>query len=180
SKGGAFQQVADVNGKMQTQFLLQNKNMLGDDLFPTVALEYLPKFVSIIFIIGLISALFPSADGALTALTSSFCIDIIGLKRRSDWDEKQKRRVRIGVHLSFALIFFLMVMIFKWIDNKSIIDVILKVAGFTYGPLLGLFAFGITTRRSINDKLSIYVCIAAPLLIWGVDFINNIEWYQKQ
>ena len=69
---------------------------------------------------------------------------------------------------------------FKWVDNKSIIDVILKVAGFTYGPLLGLFAFGITTQRSINDRLSIYVCIAAPLLIWGVDFVNNIEWYQKQ
>lgn len=73
-----------------------------------------------------------------------------------------------------------MVMAFKWMDNKSIIDVILKVAGFTYGPLLGLFAFGITTKRSINDKLSIYICIAAPLLIWGVDLINNIEWYQKQ
>jgi len=73
-----------------------------------------------------------------------------------------------------------MVMGFKWMDNKSIIDVILKVAGFTYGPLLGLFAFGITTKRSVNDKLSMYVCIAAPLLIWGVDFINNIEWYQKQ
>ena len=76
--------------------------------------------------------------------------------------------------------FFLMVMGFKWVDNKSIIDVILKVAGFTYGPLLGLFAFGIVTRRSINDRLAIYVCIAAPLIIWGIDFINNIQWYQKQ
>jgi hypothetical protein len=102
------------------------------------------------------------------------------MKRRSDWDEKMKRRRRMTVHFIFAIIFFLMVMGFKWVDNKSIIDVILKVAGFTYGPLLGLFAFGITTKRSINDKLSIYVCIAAPLLIWGIDFINNIEWYQKQ
>jgi hypothetical protein len=73
-----------------------------------------------------------------------------------------------------------MVMLFKAIDNKSIIDVILKVAGFTYGPLLGLFAFGILTKRSIQDKLSIYVCIAAPLLIFGIDLINNIEWYQRQ
>ena len=84
------------------------------------------------------------------------------------------------VHFIFAIIFFLMVMGFKWVDNKSIIDVILKVAGFTYGPLLGLFAFGILTKRSIHDRLAIYVCIAAPLLIWGIDFINNIEWYQKQ
>ena len=136
--------------------------------------------IPIIFVIGLISALFPSADGALTALTSSFCIDILGMKRRSDWDEKMKRRRRMTVHFIFAIIFFLMVMGFKWVDNKSIIDVILKVAGFTYGPLLGLFAFGIATKRSVNDRLSMYVCIAAPLLIWGVDFINNIEWYQKQ
>ena len=155
-------------------------NTAPDDLFPTVALHFMGNVIPIIFVIGLISALFPSADGALTALTSSFCIDLLGMKRRPDWDEKMKRRRRMTVHFIFAIIFFLMVMGFKWVDNKSIIDVILKVAGFTYGPLLGLFAFGITTKRSINDKLSIYVCIAAPLLIWGIDFINNIEWYQRQ
>jgi SSS family transporter len=152
----------------------------GDDLFPTIALNYMPAAASIIFVIGLISALFPSADGALTALTSSFCIDILGLKRRTDVDEKSKRRTRLTVHFTFAIIFFLMVMIFKAIDNKSIIEVILKVAGFTYGPLLGLFAFGILSKRQIRDDLSIYVCIAAPLIILGIDFINNVEWYQRQ
>jgi len=155
-------------------------NTLPDDLFPTVALHFMGNVIPIIFVIGLISALFPSADGALTALTSSFCIDMLGMKRRSDWDEKMKRRRRMTVHFIFAIIFFLMVMGFKWVDNKSIIDVILKVAGFTYGPLLGLFAFGITTQRSVNDRLSIYICIAAPLLVWGIDFVNNIEWYQRQ
>ena len=95
-------------------------------------------------------------------------------------DEKAKKRKRLTVHLVFAVVFFIMVMIFKWIDNKSIIDVILKVAGFTYGPLLGLFSFGILTKRPINDKLALYVCIVAPLLILGIDFINNVEWYQKQ
>jgi Na+/proline symporter len=152
----------------------------ADDLFPTIALNYMPAAVSIIFVIGLISALFPSADGALTALTSSFCQDIIGFKRRNDWDEKKKKRIRMAVHFSFALLFFIMVMLFKWIDNKSIIDVILKVAGFTYGPLLGLFAFGILTKRSINDRLVVYVCIAAPILILGIDFINNVNWYVLQ
>ena len=151
-----------------------------DDLFPTVALHFMGSIIPIIFVIGLISALFPSADGALTALTSSFCIDLLGMKRRNDWDEKSKRKRRMTVHFIFAIIFFLMVMGFKWVDNKSIIDVILKVAGFTYGPLLGLFAFGILTNRAIHDKRAIYVCIAAPLIIWGIDFINNIEWYQKQ
>jgi Na+/proline symporter len=158
----------------------QGVTVPADDLFPTVALHYMGGVIPIIFVIGLISALFPSADGALTALTSSFCIDMLGMKRKAGWDEKRKRRIRLLVHFTFAVIFFLMVMAFKWVNNKSIIDVILKVAGFTYGPLLGLFAFGRLTRRQITDRLSIYVCLAAPLLIWGVDFINNIEWYQKQ
>lgn len=152
----------------------------ADDLFPTIALQFMPAAVSVIFVIGLISALFPSADGALTALTSSFCIDILGMKRRNDWDEKSKKRRRLLIHFIFAVIFFLMVLLFKQIDNKSIIEVILKVATFTYGPLLGLFAFGILTKRSINDKLSLYVCLLAPLLIFGLDFINNINWYQQQ
>jgi Na+/proline symporter len=167
----------------------------ADDLFPTIALHHMGTVIPIIFVIGLISALFPSADGALTALTSSFCIDILGMKRKSSViassdlvamdaqlreEEKAKKRTRMFVHFSFAVIFFVMVMGFKWIDNKSIIDVILKVAGFTYGPLLGLFAFGRLTNRQINDRLSVYICIAAPLLVWGVDFINNIEWYQTQ
>jgi hypothetical protein len=73
-----------------------------------------------------------------------------------------------------------MVMGFRWVNNKSIIDVILKVAGFTYGPLLGLFAFGILTKRPITDRLAIYICLGAPLIIWGIDFVNNIEWYQLQ
>lgn len=155
-------------------------NVPADDLFPTIALDYMPAAVSIIFVIALISALFPSADGALTALTSSFCIDIIGFKRQHDWDEAKKKRIRLMVHFSFALLFFLMVMMFKAIDNKSIIDVILKVAGFTYGPLLGLFAFGILTKRGIKDHLTIIVCIAAPILILGIDFINNVDWYARQ
>lgn len=159
---------------------VNNVTAKGDDLFPTVALFYLPKAISVIFIIGLISALFPSADGALTALTSSFCIDILGLKKRDDLTEKEKRRRRLVVHFTFAVIFFLMVMGFKWVNNKSIIDIILKVAGFTYGPLLGLFAFGILSNRKVNDKLVLYVCLAAPLIILGIDFVNNIEWWQKQ
>ncbi|HXL57120.1 MAG TPA: sodium:solute symporter [Chitinophagaceae bacterium] len=139
----------------------------GDDLFPTVALGYLPSFISIIFIIGLISALFPSADGALTALTSSFCIDILGLKRRDDLNEQQKKKTRLTVHLIFACIFFVSVMIFKWINNKSIIDIILKVAGFTYGPLLALFAFGIFTKRRLYEGPPVLiVCIVAPALCY--------------
>ncbi|MDB5251977.1 MAG: sodium:solute symporter [Flaviaesturariibacter sp.] len=169
--GGVLYLYAQKNGVTTT----------GDDLFPTVALRgFLPSAISIIFIIGLISALFPSADGALTALTSSFCIDILGIKRRGNLTEKQQKRTRLTVHITFAVIFFLMVVLFKRMDSKSIIDIILKVAGFTYGPLLGLFAFGILTRRAINDRLALIVCLAAPLLILGIDFVNNIGWWEKQ
>lgn len=153
----------------------------GDDLFPSVALGgTLSSVISVIFIIGLISALFPSADGALTALTSSFCIDILGLKKKDLLTEKQKKSTRLTVHLCFAILFFLLVMLFKWIDDKSIIDVILKVAGYTYGPLLGLFAFGILTKRSINDRYSLFVCLLSPLVIFGIDLLNNPEWFVKR
>lgn len=147
----------------------KNITISGDDLFPTIALQHLPQFISIIFIIGLISALFPSADGAITALTSSFCIDIIGLKRRTDITEKSKINTRKTVHILFAIVFIICVMAFKFINNKSIISVILKVAGYTYGPLLGLFAFGILTGKRLNEKLVPVVCLAAPILCYMIE-----------
>lgn len=150
----------------------------GDDLFPTIALNgYLSGLVGIIFIIGLISALFPSADGALTAMTSSFCIDILGMQKDVHTNEVTKKRTRLKVHLSFTVVFFLCVLIFKWIDDKSIIDVILRLAGYTYGPLLGMFAFGIFTRRIIDDSKALIVCLASPLIILSLDIINNPEWF---
>ncbi len=153
----------------------------GDDLFPSIALGgTLSPVISIIFIIGLISALFPSADGALTALTSSFCIDILGFKKREYLTEQQKKTTRLTVHLCFAILFFLLVMLFKWINDKSIIDVILKVAGYTYGPLLGLFAFGILTKRAINDRYALVICLLSALFIFGIDLLNNPEWFVKR
>jgi Na+/proline symporter len=153
-----------------------NISIKGDDLFPTIALDYLPPAVSIIFIIGLISALFPSADGALTALTSSFCIDILGLKRKAGLTEQQRRKTRLLVHFTFACIFFLCIMIFKWINDKSIITVILTVAGYTYGPLLGLFSFGIFTKRILPQNAAIVaVCFAAPFLCYMLS-INATKW----
>jgi len=155
----------------------QNITIKGDDLFPTVALNYLPPFVAIIFIIGLISALFPSADGALTALTSSFCIDILGLRRNTSLTEKQTKKRRMTVHVSFAIIFFLCIMIFKWLNDKSIINVILTVAGYTYGPLLGLFLFGIFTKRMLpQNAVMVIICIAAPIISYILS-INAAKWF---
>jgi SSS family transporter len=144
-------------------------NATGDQLFPTLALEHMPPAISVIFIIALISALFPSADGAITALTSSYCIDIIGIQRRADMSEAKKKKTRQRVHLVFALLFLLFVMMFKWIEDPSMIGVILKVAGYTYGPLLGLFTFGIIMKRSVQDRLVPYVCIAAPIICFLID-----------
>jgi Na+/proline symporter len=146
----------------------------GDKLFPELALHHMPPIVSVIFIIALISALFPSADGAITALTSSFCIDILGMQRRDDWTEKQKKRIRQRVHLFVAFIFLIFVLIFYKINDPSMIGVILKVAAYTYGPLLGLFTFGIITKREVLDKWVPVVCVASPILC----FI--LEKFQKQ
>ncbi len=160
-----------------TSFISNGKNIIGDDLFPSAAMFEMPEAIGIIFIIGLISALFPSADGALTALTSSFCIDILGLKRNASLTEAARKKTRMTVHLSFAIIFMICILIFKWINNKSIINVILDLAGYTYGPLLGLFAFGILTKRKLNDSLLVTViCLAAPVLCYIVSR-NAADWF---
>lgn len=141
----------------------------GDKLFPEIALHHMPPIISVIFIIALISALFPSADGAITALTSSFCIDILGLKRREDWPEQQKKKIRQRVHLTVAFIFLVFVMIFKWVNDPSMIGVILKVAAYTYGPLLGLFSFGILTNRKVIDRYVPVICVLAPIICFFLD-----------
>ena len=158
-------------------FLLGGQNVIGDDLFPTLALHYLPPAVSIIFIIGLISALFPSADGALTALTSSFCIDLLGLKDRTDMTEERKKRVRMTVHISFAVLFLLCILVFKWVDNKSIVNTVLELAGYTYGPLLGLFAFGIFTKRVLpNTGKVTALCLLAPVCCYFLSQYSG-KWF---
>jgi Na+/proline symporter len=172
--GGAFQDFS-AGGKKTVGFVLNQTNIIGDKLFPTLATQYLPPFISIIFVIGLISALFPSADGALTALTASFCIDILGILKPvatsktnktifSGFTQSEvgKQRLRKLVHYSFTVVFLICVFVFEKIDNGSIIDVLLKIAGYTYGPLLALFAFGIFTRRQLGQFMVPIACIAAP------------------
>ncbi|WP_306397385.1 sodium:solute symporter [Telluria beijingensis] len=136
----------------------------GDKIFPAVVMGHLPAAIQIIFLIALISALFPSADGAITALTSSTCIDLLGIKRRTDLSPAQAESLRRRVHLGFAFLFLLLVLGFKVADNPSMIGVILKLAAYTYGPLLGLFAFGMLTRRMPRDRLVPLITVGAPVL----------------
>jgi len=133
-----------------------------DDLFPSLVQNYLPFGIFIIFILGLISALFPSVDGAITALTASFCIDVLGFDR-NERSEEEKIRVKRKVHLGFAFVFMLLVFLFKLFDNKSIVDLIFDIAGYTYGPLLGLFAFGILTKRVFVSPKVGYLTLLAPI-----------------
>ncbi len=151
-----------------------------DDLFPTIAIQHLMPVAGIIFIIGLISAAYPSADGALTSLTTSFCIDILGLNKLKISDEK-KIRFRYLVHLSFAVVLLLCIVIFRSLNDKAIIDNLFTVAGYTYGPLLGLYSFGMFTKWQVKDKWIPIVAILSPIicyclskysvqLFWGYKF----------
>jgi Na+/proline symporter len=167
--GGLLYLYTTLNGGVYDgkQLLFEGKNVIGDDIFPTIALFHLPPAIGVIFIIALISALFPSADGALTALTSSFCIDILGIRRKEGLSEASQKKTRIIVHLSFALVFLACIMLFKWINNKSIIGIILDLAGYTYGPLLGLFSFGMFTKRNLPKGYGVTaVCLLAPAICY--------------
>jgi len=151
-------------------------NIMGDDLFPALSLQgYFPLFISVIFIIGLISALFPSADGALTAVTSSYCVDLLNLNEDEAKTEKQKKKIRMRIHLIFTLVFFVLIMIFKAINDKSIVYLIMEVAGYTYGPLLGLFAFGILTKAQITKKYGILiVTLLAPVFTYLINYFVTL------
>ena len=141
----------------------------GDRIFPAVVLAALPVWVQVLFVIALVSALFPSADGALTALTSSTCIDLLALRERGDLDEAARTRIRRCVHAGYALLFMALMLGFKALDDPSMIGLILKIAAYTYGPLLGLFAFGVFTRREVRGRWVPVVALAAPLLCWVID-----------
>ncbi len=141
----------------------------GDRILPAIVLGHLPVAVQLVFLVAIISALFPSADGAITALTSIFCIDLLQLMRRPEVDEAKRNSVRHRVHLSFAVVFLLLLLVFKHVASASMIGVILVIAGYTYGPLLGLFAFAIFTHRGVRDGWVPVVAIAAPAACLWID-----------
>lgn len=146
-----------------------------DQLFPLIALDHLGEIAGLIFLIGLISALYPSADGALTALTSAFCIDIINLPERN-MDERKRTRIRYLVHFSFAVVFLLCIIYFRANVDSSVISTLLAIAGYTYGPLLGLYSFGMFMKKKINDKLAPVVCVVSPLICYYVN-LHSQQWF---
>lgn len=138
--------------------------IISDNVFPTIALHYFGPLSGVFFIIGLISAAYPSADGALTALTSVFCIDFLGLKDNNEKTEEEKKKIRYVVHFTFAAILFLIIVIFKLINNEAMINNVFTWAGYTYGPLLGLYSFGLFSKRQVHDKLVPIICVISPII----------------
>lgn len=136
-----------------------------DRVFPFLALNHLGILASVSFIVGLTAATFSSADSVLTTLTTSFYIDILG----KDPDDLYSKRLRNFIHLGFALILLLVIIVFREINTKSVIDLVLYLANFTYGPLLGLFIFGLFNRRKVIDFMVPLICIISPYLAYYVD-----------
>ena len=151
----------------------------SDELYPMIALQHLSPAVGIVFVIGLIAAAYSSADSALTALTTSFCVDFLNFEK-SELSEEVKKKTRFKVHMGFSVILFVVILIFNLINDRAVISQLLKVAGYTYGPLLGLFAFGMLTNLKINNRWVIPICIAAPILTYILDLFSASIFYGFQ
>ena len=146
----------------------------GDDLFATVAMhESMPIVVGLFFLLGLIAAAYSSADSALTALTTSFCIDFLAIENK---EESKQIRLRKQSHILFSLILFLVILIFKIINDESVISALFNVAGYTYGPLLGMYAFGLFTNWRIKDHLIIPVVLLAPIMSYVLQLKSPVWW----
>lgn len=146
----------------------------GDELYPTLALSgELGIAVSILFLLGLVAAAYSSADSALTALTTSVCIDLLDINSKS---EKQKDRSRKKVHLLMSLLLFVVIMLFSLINDESVISELFTAAAYTYGPLLGLFSFGLSNKFQVTDKHVPWLCLLSPLLTYLVD-ANAANWF---
>ncbi|MCD8409826.1 sodium:solute symporter [Tenacibaculum finnmarkense] len=147
-----------------------------DQLFPMIAMSGdLGLVTSLFFLLGLIAAAYSSADSALTSLTTSFSIDILEIDKKTDEQEKEKTRKKIHVLFSFVLI--ATILVFKYfIADASVIAKIFQFAGYTYGPLLGLYAFGLFTKLNIKDKLVPIICIASPILTFLISHFSKTQF----
>lgn len=145
-----------------------------DDLFPILAKEHLGIGVFVFFLLGLIAAAYSSADSTLTALTTSFSIDILDIEKK--YDEKQQIKIRKQIHILISLLLIGVIIAFKYlIQDESVIAKLLVFAGYTYGPLLGLYAFGLFTSWQIKDKLVPIIAILSPVLSYFIS-INSLKW----
>jgi solute:Na+ symporter, SSS family len=151
---------------------------MRDELYPLIATQGgLGVVIPVLFILGLIAAAYSSADSALTALTTSFTIDILGTKGK---DDQQLTRTRKKVHIGVTLTVMAIILAFREINDQSVISAVFTVAGYTYGPLLGLFAFGLFTKLNVRDKLTPYIAIASPIITFFINrYSEQLLWGYK-
>ncbi|MEM6523816.1 MAG: sodium:solute symporter [Bacteroidota bacterium] len=146
-----------------------------DDLFPMLALNHFPTIAGIVFLLGITAAAYSSADSALTALTTSFCVDFLNFQREETIAmQRKQRKIRLLVHLGFSVLLFAVIMVFQAINDEAVISSLFKAAGYTYGPLLGLFAFGLFTRKEIKDRWVIPVCLISPILAYLLNIYSDV------
>jgi len=167
-----------ILGFLMLQFAMQHGIVLpakGDEILPFFALNYFPQTVFVIFIIGIIAAAFSSADSALTALTTSFTVDILRMDHVND---ARSKRIRMVIHASLAVLFIGIILIFKELNNSSVIDAIYVVVSYTYGPLLGLFSFGLFTKLKARDSWVPWIAVVSPVICFLTDyFIKKYAGY---
>lgn len=145
----------------------------SDELYPRLALNEFGLLAGLLFLLGIIASSYASADSALASLTTSFCIDFLDFKNKQ---ETVKRKQKNIVHFGFSIVFLIIILVSKEINQRSLIDTVLKVAGYTYGPLLGLFTFGLLTKRQVRDRLVPVVCVIAPLISYWIG-VNSVDWF---
>ena len=145
----------------------------SDDLFPVVAIQQLGPLAGLVFLIGLISAAYPSADGALTALTTVFSIDFLGLGKMGELREQKKTHIRYLVHVFFAMVLMVMIIVFRNISDRAVIDKLFTIAGYTYGPLLGLYSFGLFTNFKVKDRWVPLVAVGSPIICFIISSFSE-------
>lgn len=144
----------------------------SDDLFPIIATGgYLPKLVGVFFMLGLVAAAYSSADSALTSLTTSFSVDILNVEKKN---EAQAKQTRFKVHIGFSLLLAVVILLFRAFNNDSVISTVFNLAGYTYGPLLGLYAFGLFTKFKVRDQFVPIIAIISPIIIGILDYNYTI------
>ena len=146
-----------------------------DDLFPVIALQHLGPAAGIVFFIGLVAAAYSSADGSLTSLTTSFSVDFLGLKKNELLSEQRKIQIRKRVHFIMAVLLIIMILIFRSISDQSVIQKLFTIAGYTYGPLLGLYSFGLFTKFAVKDKWVPVIAVLSPVICWVLS-ANSEQW----
>ncbi|MCB0496899.1 MAG: sodium:solute symporter [Cyclobacteriaceae bacterium] len=144
----------------------------SDDLYPMLALNHLGTLAGITFLLGITAAAYSSADSALTALTTSFSVDFLGMDA-----EKDNKKLRTIIHIGFSVLLFLVIVVFKAINDQSVISAVFTAAGYTYGPLLGLYAFGLFSKRETNDKAVPFIAVFAPILSYVLStYSDTLLW----